>query len=126
MLPFFDEDQAILGSRVSAWVRERFFTQRGTESAVEKRALQLARELGSAGFLKYTVPQEFGGIRNPVQARDLCILREELAHGDALADTMFAMQALGSFPIALAGTELQKRNYLRSEERRVGKECRSR
>jgi acyl-CoA dehydrogenase len=112
MLPFFDEDQAILGSRVSAWVRERFFTQRGTESAVEKRALQLARELGSAGFLKYTVPQEFGGIRNPVQARDLCILREELAHGDALADTMFAMQALGSFPIALAGTELQKRNYL--------------
>ena len=37
------------------------------------------------------------------EARVLCILREELARGDALADTMFALQALGSYPITLAG-----------------------
>lgn len=112
MLPLFDEDQAILRSRVSAWVGKRLFTQRDSESAVEERALQLARELGAEGFLKYTVPQAFGGVRNVVQARDLCILREELARGDALADTMLAMQALGSRPIAFAGSELQKHNYL--------------
>jgi acyl-CoA dehydrogenase len=47
-----------------------------------------------------------------VQARDLCILREELGRGNALADTMLAMQALGSQPIALAGSEEQKRRYL--------------
>jgi acyl-CoA dehydrogenase len=47
-----------------------------------------------------------------VEARDLCILREELARGSALADTMFAMQALGSYPITLAGSEEQKRRYL--------------
>ena len=45
-------------------------------------------------------------------ARDLCILREELARGDALADTMFALQALGSYPITLAGSAAQKQNYL--------------
>ena len=112
MLPLFDEDQAILRSRISAWVGKRLFTQRDSESAVEERALQLARELGAEGFLKYTVPQAFGGVRNVVQARDLCILREELARGDALADTMLAMQALGSRPIAFAGSELQKHNYL--------------
>jgi acyl-CoA dehydrogenase len=112
MLPLFDEDQAILRSRVSAWVGKRLLTQRDPESAVEERALQLARELGAEGFLKYTVPQAFGGVRNVVQARDLCILREELARGDALADTMLAMQALGSRPIAFAGNELQKHNYL--------------
>ncbi len=112
MLPLFDEDQAILRSRVSAWVGKRLLTQRDPESAVEERALQLTRELGAEGFLKYTVPQAFGGVRNVVQARDLCILREELARGDALADTMLAMQALGSRPIAFAGNELQKHNYL--------------
>jgi acyl-CoA dehydrogenase len=112
MLPFFDEDQAILRSRVSAWVGKRLLTQRDPESTVEERALQVARELGAEGFLKHTVPQAFGGVRNVIQARDLCILREELARGDALADTMFAMQALGSHPIVRAGNELQKRNYL--------------
>src|SRR6185295_14360848 len=44
--------------------------------------------------------------------RDLCIIREELARGDALADTMFALQALGSYPIVLAGSAPQKQNYL--------------
>ncbi len=39
-------------------------------------------------------------------------MREELARGDALADTMFAMQALGSYPITLAGNESQKHSYL--------------
>jgi acyl-CoA dehydrogenase len=58
------------------------------------------------------VPQEFGGLRPQIDARDLCILREELARGDTLADTMFAMQALGSYPITLAGAESQKRIYL--------------
>ncbi|MBI2359329.1 MAG: acyl-CoA dehydrogenase family protein, partial [Deltaproteobacteria bacterium] len=53
-----------------------------------------------------------GGARVQVQARDLCILREELAFGSALADATFAMQALGSYPITLAGNEAQKARYL--------------
>ena len=56
--------------------------------------------------------KQFFGVREQVEARDLCILREELARGDALADTMFALQALGSYPITLAGTAAQKQNYL--------------
>jgi acyl-CoA dehydrogenase len=39
-------------------------------------------------------------------------MREELARDSALADTMFAIQALGSYPIALAGNEEQKQRYL--------------
>jgi acyl-CoA dehydrogenase len=58
------------------------------------------------------VPKEFGGAREQVQARDLCVVREELARGSALADAMFAMQALGSYPITLFGTEEQKQRYL--------------
>jgi acyl-CoA dehydrogenase len=57
-------------------------------------------------------PKKFGGAREQVQARDLCLIREELAWGSALADAMFAVQALGSYPIVLAGSEAQKTRYL--------------
>lgn len=112
LLPFFDQDHAALRERARKWVEEKLFSPPEPESAVDQRAVQIARDLGAAGFLKYAVPQVFGGIRTTVQARDLCILREELARGDALADTMFAVQALGGYPITLAGNEMQRRSYL--------------
>lgn len=112
ILPFFDRDHAELRDRTRTWAEEKLFSPIEPENSLEERAIQLARDLGESGFLRYTVPQKFGGIRNTVQARDLCVLREELARGDALADTMFAIQALGSYPIALAGSELQRRDYL--------------
>ena len=62
--------------------------------------------------MAYAVPSRFGGVRETVQARDLCLIREELAWGSALADVMFGVQALGSYPIALAGSEEQQRRYL--------------
>ena len=111
-LPFFDQDHAALRESARKWVEEKVFSSLERESAVDHRAAHIARDLGAAGILKYTVPQEFGGIRSAVQARDLCVLREELARGGTLADTMFAMQALGSYPITLAARESQKRGYL--------------
>jgi alkylation response protein AidB-like acyl-CoA dehydrogenase len=80
----------------------------------EQRARILIQQLSAAGLLKHTVPARFGGARDQVSARDLCILREELARGAALADTMFALQALGSYPITLAGRAEQKQKYLPS------------
>jgi acyl-CoA dehydrogenase len=112
MLPFFDQDHLDLRARARGWVEEKLFPTRGQNFTVEQRGVQRVQELGAGGFLKYTVPREFGGMRAAVQARDLCILREEIARGEALADTMFAMQALGSYPIALAGSESQKRGHL--------------
>jgi acyl-CoA dehydrogenase len=43
-----------------------------------------------------------------VELRALCAIRRELAYRSSLADTMFAMQGLGSFPVTLAGTEAQR------------------
>jgi acyl-CoA dehydrogenase len=112
MLPFFEPDHLSLRVRAREWVEKKLFPSCDRGSAVDQRAVQLARELGSEGFLKYTVPVEFGGVRPKIQARDLCILREEFARGDALADTMVAMQALGSYPIVLAGNDTQKKRLL--------------
>lgn len=112
MLPFLDQDHSSLQARVRQWVEKNLFPSRDEEQQIDDEARRLVRQLGDEGFLTYTVPQKFGGAREKVQARDLCILREEVARGSALADTMFAIQALGSYPIILCGTEEQQQCYL--------------
>jgi acyl-CoA dehydrogenase len=112
MLPFFDQDHLALRERVRAWVEAHLIGGSAAEINIEDEARRLVKGLGEAGFNRHAVPNAYGGARASVQARDLCILREELARGSALADTMFAMQALGSYPITLAGSDEQKRRYL--------------
>jgi len=112
ILPFFDSGHAALRQRAREWLEDKLVKSFAPESDLDQRAVQATRDLGVAGFLKYTVPEPFGGVRPAVQARDLCVLREELARHDALADTMFAMQALGGYPIALAGSRTQKERLL--------------
>jgi acyl-CoA dehydrogenase len=112
MLPFLDQDHSSLCARVRQWSEKHLFAGGVENQDLDEEARRLVQLLGNQGFLAYTVPKEFGGAREKVQARDLCIVREELARGSALADAMFAMQALGSYPITLFGTEEQKQRYL--------------
>jgi acyl-CoA dehydrogenase len=112
MLPYFDADHSLLQERVRAWSEKAFLLPRGEESDLEKTARRIVAQLGRAGWLAHAVPKSFGGARDKVQVRDVCLLREELAYATALADTMFAVQALGSYPISLAGTDEQKLRYL--------------
>ena len=112
MLPFCDQDHVTLRAKVRDWAEKNLFA--ATEADVEQRARTIAHRLGQETFLAHVIPKDYGGARDQVQARDLCILREELARGDALADTMLAMQALGSHPITLAGNQEQKQRYLPS------------
>ena len=112
MLPLFDQDHFRLRARVRQWTEKNLFASGSEEQQTDDVARRLVRQLGNEGFLSYALPKEFGGVRAKVQARDLCVIREELARGWALADTMFAVQALGSYPIALFGTEEQKQRYL--------------
>jgi len=111
MLPFFDADHLNLQTRVRRWVQTSLRIGADGQD-LEQHARGVVSQLAAAGFLQHTVAQLYGGARTRVAARDLCILREELARGDALADTMFALQALGSYPITLAGSERQKDSYL--------------
>lgn len=111
-LPFFDRDHSTLRAEIRAWAEKNLFSVRTIQGNLDEEARHLVRELGAIGFVRHAVPQAFGGAKEGVQARDLCVIREELARGSALADTMFAIQALGSYPITLAGSETQKRRYL--------------
>jgi acyl-CoA dehydrogenase len=111
--PFLDQDQLALRARARSWGEKNLTSSVPKESAIDDAARHLVAALGRAGFIAHVVPREFGGVRESVQARDVCVLREELARRSALADTMLALQALGSYPITLAGTAEQKARCLR-------------
>jgi acyl-CoA dehydrogenase len=70
------------------------------------------RALAENGWLRACVPGLFGGIRSDLDVRTLCLAREALAQRSALADFAFAMQGLGSAPIALFGSSELQRRYL--------------
>lgn len=109
---FFDPEHLALRRQLREWVDKNLIPSSAKETDMDEAARRLVSQLGREGFTAYVAARRYGGVRESVQARDLCIIREELARGSALADTMFAMQALGSYPITLAGSEEQKKRFL--------------
>lgn len=86
------------------------------EAAAARRALQL---LAEEGLLAWTIPARDGGADtgglaadDVVSTRALCTVRSELAYQSGLLDVMFTMQGLGSYPLALAGSEDQRQTHL--------------
>ena len=66
----------------------------------------LIRSLGERGVLGEIFPAEHGGAASgPVSGVRLCLLREGLAGGSTAAETAFALQGLGSYPILQSGSD---------------------
>ena len=107
-LPFFDEVHRTLASGLVDWAA----SQQVDETDDRAACREWVQRLGDAGWLRYCVPQEFGGALPKLDSRALVILRETLAFHSPLADFAFAMQGLGSGAITLAGTPVQQAAYL--------------
>jgi butyryl-CoA dehydrogenase len=71
---------------------------------------EATRAVAAAGLFKTFVPREYGGSGAGVLA--LAMVTEELARADSGFGVAFAVNALGSFPIILGGTEEQKSRWL--------------
>jgi acyl-CoA dehydrogenase len=67
--------------------------------------------LAERGLLRACVHGKYGGLAERIELRNLVVLRMVLAEHSSLADTMFAMQGLGSFPV-LFGSEAQQQALL--------------
>ncbi len=68
------------------------------------------RAVAEAGLLRTWIPEAYGGVGAGVLA--LALVTEELARADSGFGVAFAVNALGSFPILLGGTEQQKQHWL--------------
>jgi len=103
--PFFEPRHAELARHAARWAAEHLsFVDDDDEDAVCRR---LVKELGAAGFLSHCAPED-----SRFDVRSLAVLREVFAFHSGLADFALTMQGLGSGPIALAGSDAQKRRYV--------------
>ncbi len=110
--PFFDGAHRAVAEALNAWAdREVGAGRDHAASAVGEACRDLVARLGAGGWLRHCVPAPYGASQR-LDVRTLCLAREILARHDGLADFAFAMQGLGSAPIALFGTEAMKRRYL--------------
>ena len=101
---FFEPHHAALAARL----KELFAAGKAAFSRPEDGAA-VAAELGEKlGLHRHLVPADGAAI----DVRSLVLIREALGQVSALADSVFAVQGLGSYPIVLAGTAAQKQAYL--------------
>jgi len=105
--PFFADEHRALASAVAGWAAAHLQDD-AHGSDVDGAVRELARGLGDAGLLDHALPRPDGKF----DVRGLCIVRETLARTSGLADCTFAMQGLGSAPIALFGSEALRQRYL--------------
>ena len=66
--------------------------------------------IARAGLMGVWIPKEYGG--SGAGVLDLCICVEELSRACGGVGVLFAVNALGSFPILVGGTEEQKQRWL--------------
>lgn len=114
--PFLFEDhhKAVAEHAASVAPRLEGLDEEGEHDplAAGRKAIRI---LGEHGLLAFCVPPEYGGsgkVNGTIDVRALCIVREEVAIVSGLADGMVALQALGSYPVALAGSDAQKKELL--------------
>lgn len=108
--PFFDDQHRDHARQLAAWVKAHIAKEHAADEYAASTAL--VRQLAEGGWLKYCVPSTYGGALPLIDVRSLCLTRETLAYASGLADFAFAMQGLGSGPISLFGSEVQRETYL--------------
>jgi alkylation response protein AidB-like acyl-CoA dehydrogenase len=106
--PFFEDRHRALAEKVRGFGESRLRAWGEDESSPAERTREAARWLAGAGILAAAVPPPHGSM----DVRALVATREGLAYFSSLADTAFAMQGLGSFPLSAAGTEAQRQRWL--------------
>jgi alkylation response protein AidB-like acyl-CoA dehydrogenase len=78
--------------------------------ALQEYPWEIKEAIARAGLLKVWIPEQYGGAGGG--ALNLCIVIEELSRACGGVGVMFAVNALGSFPIIVGGTEEQKMKWL--------------
>src|SRR5690348_4256906 len=94
--PGFDEEHRLLAERLDSFARSEIEPRAIERGDTNAHALDVLHCLANEGLLRYVVPREWGGLHSALDIRSVCLIRWDLARFSSLADTMFALQGLGS------------------------------
>jgi alkylation response protein AidB-like acyl-CoA dehydrogenase len=111
---FLDDGHPALAERVARFAEEtlRPLAPADDDRKARHQAREILALLGEAGWGRYAVPARHGGASDEIDLRACCLIRETLAATSPLADAVFALQCLGSMPVALAGSERLQEHWL--------------
>ena len=109
--PWFDDRHRSLHARLQS-VRQRFedLVDQGERGEVDEAGRAAIGHCAELGLCRQLVASDAGGDGGDL--RSLCVIREALAGASGLADAVFAVQGLGSYPIRLSGDQQLASRYL--------------
>ena len=110
--PFFDDAHRAFARDLGLWAALEVQPTAAEAHDVDAACRAIVAKLGAAGWLRHTVPRQYGGASDRLDVRTLCLARETLGRHNPLADFAFAMQGLGAGPISLFGSDALKERYL--------------
>ncbi|HAK56508.1 MAG: acyl-CoA dehydrogenase family protein [Vicinamibacterales bacterium] len=106
-LPFFDDAHRQFADRLHAFGAKTLAPAlHGAESDPLAAGREAIRLCTAEGLLARLVAEPEPSVR------EICLIREALAAQSGLADAVFAVQGLGSYPILLAGSATLRARYL--------------
>lgn len=100
--PFFEERHVALMHQLAAAIPK-------ARAALTHSAASAAQSMGELALYRHLVPETEGA--DP-EVRSLVAIREALSQVSPMADSIFAVQGLGSYPVAAFGTREQRNNIL--------------
>ena len=104
---FLDERHPDLAEAVEAFAESEIASLPSAheDDDARRQAKQILARLGKAGWIRHAIPETYGGTADGPDLRACCLIREALAAASPLADSVYALQCLGSMPVTLAGSE---------------------
>jgi len=114
--PFLDDEHRALAAALEEWAAARIgpleHIEPKDDAELDALCRRLVALLAEGGWLRYCVPEDYGGLKPVLDVRSLCLIRETLARYWGIADFCFVMQGLGTGAISLFGSHKQKERYL--------------
>jgi acyl-CoA dehydrogenase len=114
--PFFDASHYELAERVAAWTTDEFHEEPRPEQ-LAGISRDMALSLGKAGLLDCVLPKRDAKGHWTIDVRSICLVREGIGYRSGLADSVVAMQGLGTAAIWMHGTPEQQEKYLEPARR---------
>jgi len=103
----FSEDQVAIRDTIRELVQDRVAPRAAEIDEKAEYPKDIERLFAENGILGIPFPEEYGGISG--SSVTICMGIEEIAKACATSSLILAVQALGSYPILVAGSEEQKR-----------------